>query len=119
MKPKAQPRDSFELFQAHFDPTLDPGHELIQLTRKIDWPALDAAFVDCYRPDIGAPAEAVRLMVGLHSPQSVCEKLPFSSGGAQACSPGRKRRAHQVKPWILIRKTEWGGSRSAEEFIRR
>ena len=66
MKPKPQPRDSFELFQAHFDQLLDPGHELIQLARQIDWAHLDAVFVDCYRPDIGAPAKAIRLMVGLH-----------------------------------------------------
>ncbi len=73
MKPKPQPRDSFELFQAHFEQMLDPSHELIQLSRMIDWAQLDAAFVDCYRPDIEAPAKAIqqagpasRLMVGLH-----------------------------------------------------
>ena len=66
MKPKPQPRDSFELFQAHFDQLLNPGHELIQLARQIDWAHLDAVFVGCYRPDIGAPAKAIRLMVGLH-----------------------------------------------------
>ena len=66
MKPKPQPRDAFELFQAHFDQLLNPGHELIVLTNKIDWTGLDASFVDCYCPDIGAPAKAVRLMVGLH-----------------------------------------------------
>jgi len=47
MKPKPQPRDSFELFQAHFEQMLDPSHELIQLARKIDWthlaPLLSAA----------------------------------------------------------------------------
>ena len=66
MKLKLQPRDSFELFQAHFDQILNPGHELIRLACKIDWPALDAAFADCYRPELGAPAKAVRLVVGLH-----------------------------------------------------
>ncbi len=66
MKPKPQPRDAFELFQSHFDQMLDPSHELILLAGKIDWSGMDAAFVDCYRPDIGAPAKAVRLMVGLH-----------------------------------------------------
>ncbi len=66
MKPKTQPRDAFELFQAHFDQLLDPDHELVQLANQIDWPSLDAAFGDCYRPDIGAPAKAIRLMVGLH-----------------------------------------------------
>ncbi len=66
MKPKSQPRDEFELFQAHFDQLLNPGHELILLANQIDWPGLDAAFTDCYSPDMGAPAKAVRLMVGLH-----------------------------------------------------
>lgn len=66
MKPKPQPRDSFELFQAHFDRMLDPNHELVLLAHKIDWSGMDAAFVNTYSPDTGAPAKAVRLMVGLH-----------------------------------------------------
>ncbi len=35
MKPKPQPRDTFELFQAHFDQMLDPGHELVILANKM------------------------------------------------------------------------------------
>ncbi len=66
MKPKPQPRDAFELFQAHFDQLLNPGHELIVLANKIDWSGLEAGFVDTYHPDFGAPAKAIRLMVGLH-----------------------------------------------------
>ena len=44
MKPKSQPRDEFELFQAHFDQLLNPGHELILLANQIDWPGLDASY---------------------------------------------------------------------------
>jgi len=66
MKPRPQPRDAFELFQSHFDQLLNPGHELIVLANKIDWSGLEAGFVDTYCPDIGAPAKAIRLMVGLH-----------------------------------------------------
>ena len=66
MKPKPQARDAFELFQSHFDQLLDPGHELILLANKIDWSGLEAGFIDTYCPDNGAPAKAVRLMVGLH-----------------------------------------------------
>jgi len=66
MKPKTQPRDTFELFQAHFDQLLNPAHELVVLANMIDWPTLEAALADCYHPDIGAPAKAARLMVGLH-----------------------------------------------------
>lgn len=65
MRPQPQPRDAFELFQAHFDQILDPRHELIQLARKIDWQRFDAAFAGCYSEDMGAPAKATRLMVGL------------------------------------------------------
>jgi IS5 family transposase len=66
MAPKPQARDKFELFRSHFDQLLNPNHELILLANKIDWSNLDAAFVDTYCPDNGAPAKAIRLMVGLH-----------------------------------------------------
>jgi len=66
MKPKPQSCDTFELFQAHFDQILNPDHELVQLACQIDWPRFDAAFADTYCPHFGAPAKAIRLMVGLH-----------------------------------------------------
>ena len=66
MKPKPQPRDAFELFQAHFDQILNPDHELIQLAKKIDWSRFEVSFADTYCEDFGAPAKAMRLMVGLH-----------------------------------------------------
>ena len=66
MKPKPQPRDVLELFQAHFDQLLNPDHELIQLANRIDLPRFDAVFSDSYSDGMGAPAKAVRLMVGLH-----------------------------------------------------
>ena len=65
MKPKPQLRDSFELFQAHFDQLLNPQHELVRLAKKIDWNRLEAAYAECYTEDMGAPAKATRLMVGL------------------------------------------------------
>jgi IS5 family transposase len=66
MKPKPQSRDAFELFQAHFDQILNPDHELIQLAKKIDWSRFEVSFADTYCEDFGAPAKAMRLMVGLH-----------------------------------------------------
>jgi IS5 family transposase len=66
MQPKPQSRDAFELFQSHFDQLLNPAHELIQLARKIDWGRFEAAYAGQYSPDMGAPAKATRLMVGLH-----------------------------------------------------
>lgn len=66
MKPKSQPADELLLFQAHFDQMLNSRHELVQLARQIDWSRFERAFGGCYSPDMGAPAKAVRLMVGLH-----------------------------------------------------
>jgi len=83
MKPKSQPRDEFELFQAHFDQLLDPSHERILLANQIDWPSLDVVFADCYRPDIGAPAKAIRLMIGLH-----CLKHTFNESDESVVARG-------------------------------
>ena len=66
MKPKPQRRDAFELFQSHFDQMLDRRHALVILANNIDWSSMEAVVVDTYCPDIGAPAKAIRLMVGLH-----------------------------------------------------
>jgi len=66
MTPHPQPRDAFELFQAHFDQLLNPKHPLVRLADKIDWPRFETAFADCYCEEIGAPGKAIRLMVGLH-----------------------------------------------------
>ncbi|MDY7042543.1 MAG: IS5 family transposase [Chloroflexota bacterium] len=65
MKPRPQPADAFQLFQAHFKQILSPEHPLIRLADQIDWPRFDAAFADCYHEDFGAPGKATRLMVGL------------------------------------------------------
>ena len=67
MKPKSKPRASqLDLFQAQFDQLLNPDHPLVILAKKIDWSRFDSAFADCYSSDMGAPAKAIRLMVGLH-----------------------------------------------------
>lgn len=66
MKPKPQPADAFQLFQAHFKQILNPDHPLVRLADRIDWPRFDAAFADFYSDELGAPAKATRLMVGLH-----------------------------------------------------
>ena len=67
MRPRSQADgEQFRLFQAHFDQILNPDHPLVALAQKIDWQRFDAAFVDCYCPDNGAPGKAIRLLVGLH-----------------------------------------------------
>ncbi len=67
MKPKSRPESSqLQLFQAHFEQLLNHDHPLFALAGQIDWARFDAALSDCYSPDQGAPAKAVRLLVGMH-----------------------------------------------------
>ena len=67
MKPKSRPESNqLQLFQAQFDQLLNHDHPLFVLANKIDWNRFEAALADCYSPDQGAPAKAVRLLVGLH-----------------------------------------------------
>jgi hypothetical protein len=88
MPPKPQNRDAFELFQSHFDQLLNPSHQLVQLGQKIDWGRFQSAFAGGYSPDLGAPAKATRLMVGLQylkytfneSDESVVERWRVPTG---------------------------------------
>jgi IS5 family transposase len=67
MKPSPRPKTSqLELFNARFEQLLNHEHPLFILANQIDWQRFDLAFKDCYSPDMGAPAKAIRLMVGLH-----------------------------------------------------
>jgi|GEM_PF-1368856 len=67
MKPKSRSESSqLQLFQAQFDQVLNHDHPLFMLAGQIDWPRFESALADCYSPDQGAPAKAVRLLVGLH-----------------------------------------------------
>jgi IS5 family transposase len=59
--------------QSPFDPPLNLAHEWVQLAQNlvlersegILWGRFEAAFAGGYSPDMGAPAKATRLMVGL------------------------------------------------------
>jgi IS5 family transposase len=66
MQPRRRDASQLDLFQAQFAQILNLNHPLILLANKIDWSRFEAAFVGCYSPDMGAPAKAIRLMVGLH-----------------------------------------------------
>lgn len=66
MQPRRRDASQLDLFQAQFTQILNLNHPLILLSHKIDWSRFEAAFAGCYSPDMGAPAKAIRLMVGLH-----------------------------------------------------
>jgi transposase, IS5 family len=66
MRPRQDSQGQSDLFRARLDQILDHGHPLFQLAHKIHWHSFDMLYADCYSEDFGAPAKAIRLMVGLH-----------------------------------------------------
>lgn len=67
MKPRSRPESSqLQLFQAQFEQLLNHDHPLFVLAGQIDWNRFNTTLAGCYNPDQGAPAKAVRLLVGLH-----------------------------------------------------
>jgi len=55
-----------ELFRSHLENMISLDHELVKLSRLIDWEALDAEWGKLFVSDRGAPAIATRLIAGLH-----------------------------------------------------
>ncbi len=126
MTPKPQPRDAFELFQSHFDQILNPGHELVQLAHKIDWPRMEAAFADSYCPDIGAPAKAIRLMVGLQylkyafneSDESVVARWTENPYWQYFCGYTHMQHACPIHPTSMTKWRNRVGADRLEELLK-
>jgi transposase, IS5 family len=126
MQPKPRPRDAFELFQSHFDQLLNPTHELIQLAGKIDWVRLEAAFAGQYSPDMGAPAKATRLMVGLHclkyafneSDESVVARWVENPYWQYFCGYTHMQHRCPIHPTSMTRWRKRVGADRLEELVR-
>ena len=122
MKPKPRPVASqLNLFQAQFEQLLNPDHPLFLLANAIDWNRFDVAFADCYCPDIGAPAKAIRLLVGLHflkhtfdeSDESLLERWVENPYWQYFC--GLKTMQHDV-PLHSTSLTKWRQRVGAEKL---
>lgn len=60
---KPQDRQQRDLFRPMLIDFIDPSHELVLLSRKIDWAYLEKEFSKFYS-DTGKPSEPIRFMVG-------------------------------------------------------
>lgn len=126
MQPKPRSRDAFELFQAHFDQLLNPGHELIQLACKMDWARLEASYAGQYSPDMGAPAKATRLMVGLHclkytfneSDESVVARWVENPYWQSFCGYTHMQHRCPIHPTSMTRWRKRVGADRLEELVR-
>lgn len=67
MKPKSkktEPQD--DLFRMRLENMLDMKHELVRLSKQIDWDSLDQEWGQLFLSNRGAPALRTRLIAGLH-----------------------------------------------------
>ena len=65
MRPKHKIPQAF-LFTSKLQQILNDQHPLYKLASSIDWQTIDKQLACCYSEDMGRPANATRLMVGLH-----------------------------------------------------
>lgn len=126
MKPKAPPTDAFHLFQAHFRQVLNLKHPLVQLADQIDWPGFDAAFADSYSEDLGAPAKAIRLMVGLQylkytfneSDESVVERWVENPYWQYFCGFTHLQHEAPIDPSSMSRWRKRVGAQRLEQLLQ-
>lgn len=126
MKPKPQPLDAFQLFQAHFRQILNFEHPLIQLADKIDWPRFDTAFADSYSEEMGAPGRAIRLMVGLQylkyafdeSDESVVERWVENPYWQYFCGFTHMQHEAPIDPSSLSRWRKRVGAERLKQLLR-
>ena len=125
MRPKPLPGDAFELFQAHFDQRRNPARELVPLARKIDWGRFEAGFASCYTPDMGVPAKATRLRVGLQylkdtfneSDESVVARWVENPYGQYFCGFTHLRHECPIHPRSLSRWRQRVGAERLESLL--
>lgn len=126
MQPKSQCGDEFSLFQAHFDQLLNLRHPLVQLAKMIDWSRFEAAFVDCYDAEMGAPAKATRLMVGLHylkytfneSDESVVERWVENPYWQYFCGYTHLQHKCPIHPTSMTRWRQRVGEERHQELLK-
>lgn len=67
MKPKKSSKNvQLDLFKVELMKLISPDHELVILSKKIDWNNFDNYFGKSFHPTHGRPGLPTRLMVGLH-----------------------------------------------------
>ena len=96
------------------------------LAGQIDWARFDAALADCYSPDQGALAKAVRLLVGMHylkhafdeSDESLVERWVENPYWQHFCGFETMQHELPLRPTSLTKWRSTGGRRQAGGVAR-
>lgn len=65
MNPKTTNHSQSRLFEARLSEQLNPNHELLAMSRLLNWEVLEQNFADKFVAEFGAPAKPVRLVIGI------------------------------------------------------
>lgn len=65
MKPKKTNHSQDRLFEQRLSELLNPNHELMVMSRLINWNSLETHLEYYFSEEEGAPAKPVRLMTGI------------------------------------------------------
>ena len=53
------------IFEVALESFIDMNHELVLLSKQIDWDEVESDFAECYCSDNGRPSVPIRTMVGM------------------------------------------------------
>lgn len=73
MKPKTSEDPQNRIFQMRLENMINMEHELVLLSKKINWKVFEKKFGEVYIQDVGRPGLPTRLMVGLHYLKGLCD----------------------------------------------
>ena len=79
------------IFDVALESFIDMNHELVLLSKQIDWEAVESEFAEYYCADNGRPSVPIRTMVGMMLLKSIYNLLPVG-WRILTCSTSRVRR---------------------------
>ena len=62
---KTPKEHQMSIFEVALESFIDMNHELVLLSKQIDWEAVESEFAECYCADNGHPSVPIRTMVGM------------------------------------------------------
>ncbi len=123
---ETQHKKSIRSVQGNFKQILNLQHELCQLANEINWSRFEVVFEGCYSSQMGAPAKAVRLMVGLHylkymfneSDESVVERWTENPYWQYFCGFDFMQHECPIHPTTLVKWRQRVGARRLEQMLK-
>lgn len=114
------------LFASKLSQILNDQHPLYKLASRIDWRTIEKEFACCYSEDMGRPANATRLMVGLHylkhtydeSDESVVQRWVENPYWQYFCGYEHMQHEFPIHPTSMVKWRQRVGSERMEFLLK-